>query len=115
MTGKRYAYAMTHLDRQGVLHPDAYMFVLEDFYQAETNVVIAIMTQLLPKAGLKEWGDKAHSEANSKMKQLHLRNTFIHMHSHDLTYKERQMVSCSSSRWDFHFHSYVLTIYVRLY
>ena len=23
--------------------------------------------------------------------------------------------SCSSSRWDFHFHSYVLTIYVRLY
>ena len=24
-------------------------------------------------------------------------------------------LSCSSSRWDFHFHSYVLTIYVRLY
>ena len=24
-------------------------------------------------------------------------------------------VSRSSSRWDFHFHSYVLTIYVRLY
>ena len=23
--------------------------------------------------------------------------------------------SCSSSRWDFHFHSYELTIYVRLY
>ena len=24
-------------------------------------------------------------------------------------------VSRSSSRWDFHFHSYMLTIYVRLY
>ena len=25
------------------------------------------------------------------------------------------VVSRSSSRWDYHFHSYVLTIYVRLY
>ena len=24
-------------------------------------------------------------------------------------------LSCSSSRWDSHFHSYVLTVYVRLY
>ena len=28
---------------------------------------------------------------------------------------EKMGVSRSSSRWDFHFHSYVLTIYVRLY
>jgi hypothetical protein len=33
------------------------MFVQEDFYQAEPDVVAAIMTQLSPKAGLKEWGE----------------------------------------------------------
>jgi hypothetical protein len=35
------------------------MFVQEDFYQAEPDVVAAIMTQLLLKAGLKAWGPKA--------------------------------------------------------
>ena len=29
--------------------------------------------------------------------------------------QRRGLGSCSSSRWDFHFHYYVLTIYVRLY
>ena len=29
--------------------------------------------------------------------------------------KEKLYQSRSSSRWDFHLHSYVLTIYVRLY
>jgi hypothetical protein len=33
------------------------MFVQEDFYQAESDVVAAIMTQLSFKAGLKEWGE----------------------------------------------------------
>jgi hypothetical protein len=34
------------------------MFVQDDFYQAEPDVVAAIMTQLSLKAGLKEWGKK---------------------------------------------------------
>ena len=50
------------------------------------------MTQLSLKAGVKEWGDKVHSASKSEMKQLHLRNTFIPMYRHDLTYEEGQMV-----------------------
>jgi hypothetical protein len=34
------------------------MFMQEDFYQAEPDVVAAIMTQLLLKAGLKEFKPK---------------------------------------------------------
>ena len=30
--------------------------------------------------------------ANRKMKQIHLRNSFISMHRLDMTYEERQMV-----------------------
>ena len=76
MTGKRYEYAITQLEIQGVLHPDAQMFVKEYFYQAELKVVIAIMTWLSLKAGLKEWVDKAHSSEKINMKQLHPRNNF---------------------------------------
>jgi hypothetical protein len=48
-----------------VLNPDAYMFVQDDFYQAEHDVVAAIMTQLLLKDGLKEWGNKLFKAAHS--------------------------------------------------
>ena len=50
------------------------------------------MTQLSPKAGFKEWGEKANSASKSEMNQLHLRNTFIPMHRRDMTYEERYMV-----------------------
>ena len=53
MTGKMYEYAMTQLDSQGVLHPDAHMFAQEYFYQAEPEAVIEIMTQLSLKIGFK--------------------------------------------------------------
>jgi hypothetical protein len=56
------------------------MFVQEDFYQAELDVVTAIMTQLSLKAGLKEWGEEAFTAAQSEMKQLHFRNTFKTKH-----------------------------------
>ena len=46
MTGKRYEYAMTQLEIQKVLHPDAQIFTLKDFYQANPDVLIEIMTQL---------------------------------------------------------------------
>jgi hypothetical protein len=76
MTGSKYSYAVTHLESQGVLNPDAHMFVQDYFYQAEPGVVTAIMTQLSLKAGLKEWGDKDFTAAQSEMNQLHFRNTF---------------------------------------
>jgi hypothetical protein len=54
MTGSKYSYAVTQLETQGVLNPYAHMFVQEDFYQAEPDIVAAIMTQLSLKASLKE-------------------------------------------------------------
>jgi hypothetical protein len=53
MTGSKYSYAVTQLENQVVLNPDVHMFVQDDFYQAEPDVVAAIMTQLSLKAGLK--------------------------------------------------------------
>jgi hypothetical protein len=52
-----YSYAVTQLESQGVLNPDSHIFVQEDFYQSEPDVVAAIMTQLSLKDGLKEWGE----------------------------------------------------------
>jgi hypothetical protein len=56
LSGSKYSYAVTKLESQGVLNPDSRMFVQDDFYQSEPDVVAAIMTQLSLKAGLKEWG-----------------------------------------------------------
>jgi hypothetical protein len=58
MTGSKYSYAVTQLEIQGVLDPDAHIFVQEDFYQAEPDIVAAIMKKLSLKTGLKEWGDR---------------------------------------------------------
>jgi hypothetical protein len=44
MTVSKYSYRVTQLESQGVLYPDAHMFVQDDFYQAEPDVVAAIMT-----------------------------------------------------------------------
>jgi hypothetical protein len=76
MTYSKYLYAVTQMESQGVINPDAHMFVQEDFYQAESDVVAAIMTQLSLKAGLKQWGRKAFTATHSEMKQLHLRKMF---------------------------------------
>jgi hypothetical protein len=65
MPGSKYSYAVTQIESQGVLNPDAHMFVQEDLYQAEPDAVAAIMTQLSLKAGLKEWGDEAFTVAHS--------------------------------------------------
>jgi hypothetical protein len=80
MTGSKYSYALTQFEIQGFLNPDAHMFVKENFYQAEPDVVAAIMTQLSLKAGLKEWGDESFTAAQTDMKQLNFRNTFTPKH-----------------------------------
>jgi hypothetical protein len=92
MSGSKYSYAVTQLESQGVLNPDAHMFVQEDFYQADLDVVAAIMTQLSLTAGLKEWGDEAFTAALSEMKQLHFRNTFKPKHWRELSQVQRQNV-----------------------
>ena len=68
------------------------MFVQEDFYQAEPDVVAAVMTQLSMKAGLRAWGDKAISAVKSEMKRLNFRNTFLPKHWKDVTATQRRTV-----------------------
>jgi hypothetical protein len=92
MPGSRYSYAVTQLESQGVLNPDAHMFVQQDFYQAVPDVVAAIMTQLSLKSGLREWGDKAYIAAESEMKQLHFRNILKPLHWKELTDTQPQTV-----------------------
>jgi hypothetical protein len=60
------------------------MFIQEDFYQANPNVMAHIMTQLLLKSGLNRWGDKAYAAVTSEMKQQHFRNTFKPKHWNEL-------------------------------
>ena len=59
MLGSKYSYAVTQLESQGVLNPDAHIFVQEEYYQADTYVVASVMTQLSLKSGLRAWGYKA--------------------------------------------------------
>jgi hypothetical protein len=68
------------------------MFVQEDFYQSDPDVMAHIMTQLSLKSGLKQWGDKAHAAVMSEMKQLHFRNTFKPKHWSKLLKTQRQTV-----------------------
>ena len=92
MSGNKYSYTVTQLAEKETLHPDAHMFVQEDFYQAEPDVVATVMTQLSLKAGLREWGDRAHDAAYMEMKQLHMRNTFKPKHYRELTEHQRLML-----------------------
>jgi hypothetical protein len=92
MTGTKYSYAVTQLESHGVLFPDAHMFVQADFYQYEPDIVAMVMTQLSLKAGLKAWGNKAHTAVHNEMKQLHMRDTFKPKHWRELSHTQRQMV-----------------------
>jgi hypothetical protein len=92
MRGLKYSYAVTQLETRGVLHPDSHMFVQEDFYQSDPNVMVHIMTQLSLKSCLKQWGDKAYAAFTSKMKQPHFRNTFKPKHWSELSKTQRQTV-----------------------
>jgi hypothetical protein len=92
MTGSKYSYAAMQLETHGVPHPDSHMFVQEDFYQSDPDVVAHIMTQLPLKSGLKQWGDKAYAAVTSEMKQLHFRNTFKPKHWSELSRTQRQTV-----------------------
>jgi hypothetical protein len=92
MTGLKYSYAVTQLETHGVLHPDSHMFIQEDFYQSDPDVMAHIMTQLSLKSGLKQWGDKAYAAVTSEMKQLHFHNTFKPKHWSKLLKTQHQTV-----------------------
>ena len=68
MSVSKYSYAVTQLEIQGVLNPDAHMFVQEYFYQAELDVMVSVMTQLSIKSSLRSWGDKYYTAVQYEMK-----------------------------------------------
>jgi hypothetical protein len=68
------------------------MFVQEDFYQSDPNVMVHIITQLSLKSGLKQWGDTAYVVVTSEMKQLHFHNTFKPKHWSKLSKTQCQTV-----------------------
>ena len=92
MSGSKYSYAVTQLEIQGLMNPDAHMFVQEEFYQAEPEVVALVMTQLSLKSGLRAWGDKAYTAVQSEMKKLHFRNIFKPTHWRKLIHTQHQTV-----------------------
>jgi hypothetical protein len=93
MTDSKYSYAIMQLETHGVLHPDSHnMFIQEDFYQSDPDVVVHVMTQLSLKSGLKLWGDKAYTAVTSEMKQLHFQKTFKLKHWNELSNTQCQMV-----------------------
>jgi hypothetical protein len=92
MTGSKYSYAITQLETYGVLHPDSHMFVQEDFYQSDRDVVAHIITQHSLRSSVKQWGNKAHAVVMSEMKQLHFHNTFKPKHWSELSKIQCQMV-----------------------
>ena len=92
VSGYKYSYAIKHLESQGLLNPDAHMFVQEGFYQAEPEFVTSVMSQLSLNSGLRAWGYKAYTAVQSDMKQLCFRNTFKPKHSRELTHTQRQKV-----------------------
>ena len=62
------------------------MFVQDDFYQYDMDVVATVMAQLLLKAAaLKMWGNDARLSTKAKVKQLHWRNSFEPVHHKSLT------------------------------
>jgi hypothetical protein len=92
MTGSKYSYAIMQLETHGVLHPDSHIFVQEDFYQSDPDVVAHIMTQLSLRSGLKLWGDKAYAVVTLEMKQLHFCNTFKPKHRSVILKTQHQTV-----------------------
>ena len=88
----KYAFAVTQLEAQGVLHPDAHMFFQMNMYRCEPDVVAAIMTQLSLKAGLKAWGKEAKKAVHKEMQQLHFRDTFKPMHWNELSHTQKQSI-----------------------
>ena len=60
ITGSKYAVAVDQLEYHGEIHQYAHMFFMKR-QEEKTDFIIAITTQLLFKAGLKEWGSKSHN------------------------------------------------------
>jgi hypothetical protein len=65
------------------------MFVQEDFYQSDPNVLAHVMTQLSLRSGFKQWGNKV---VKSEMQQLHFHDMFKPKHWSKLSKIQHQTV-----------------------
>jgi hypothetical protein len=61
------------------------MFIKEDFYQSDPDIMAHIMTQVSLKGSLKLWGNKAYALVMSEIKQLHFWKTFKPKHWNELS------------------------------
>ena len=52
----------------------------------------SFMKKITIKSGLRSWGEKAYTDIQSEMKQLHFRNTFKTKHGRELTHTQHQTV-----------------------
>ena len=68
------------------------MFVQEEFYQAEPDIVASVMTQTSLNSDLRAWGDKVYTAVKSEMKQLHFWDTFKPRYWRELNHTQRQTV-----------------------
>ena len=91
MKGNKYSYAIVQLS-DGVIFPEAHMFLQSDFYQYDPDVVATVMVQLLLRSALKLWGNNAQLAVEAEAKQLHWRNSFRPVHMKDLTVHQRKMI-----------------------
>jgi hypothetical protein len=92
MTRSKYSYPVMQLETHGVLLLDSHMFIHEDFYQSDPDVVAHIMTQLLLKSDLKQCGNKVYAAVTSEMMQLQFQNMFRPKHWNELSKTQCQMV-----------------------
>ena len=91
--GTNYTFTVEQLETKGALYPDLHLLFQQSMLDpSEPDVMVAIMTQLSLKVGLKQWGKKGHQAAYSEMKQLHFRDTFVPLHWNDLTQEQRLTV-----------------------
>jgi hypothetical protein len=80
------------------------MFIQEDFYQSDSDVVVHIMKTPLLKSSLEQWGKKANAVVTSEMKQLQFWDMFKPKHWTELSKTQHQMMLQShmflKEKWD---------------
>ena len=92
MSGSKYGYAVTQLNEEGIIFPEAHAFVQEDFYKSYPVILATVISQVSLKTATKLWLQDARSAAEAEIRQLHWRDSFKPVHWNDLSDKEKKML-----------------------
>ena len=76
------------MENMGILHPEYHMFFNQRITGHDSDFEGDIMAQLSHKSGLKRWGKKVRYAIPSKMKQIHMRDTFLPLHWKNMLYDQ---------------------------